>query len=89
MAGSAAGSAAKAGAARTSRAKRARAAMQRIAEIKPYRIEGPATVEIEYTARNVPGPDARYRPGVEVVDARTLRFQGKDFLEAWTRAEAR
>ena len=29
------------------------------------------------------------RPGVEVVDARTLRFHGKDFLEAWTRAEAR
>ena len=68
---------------------RARAAMKRLAEIKPYQIAGPATVEIEYTARNVPGPDSRYRPGVEVVDARTLRFRGKDFLEAWTRAEAR
>lgn len=67
----------------------ARAAMQRIGEIKPYRIEGPVTFQIEYTARNVPGPDAKYRPGVDVVDARTLRFHGKDFLEAWTRAEAK
>jgi D-amino peptidase len=67
----------------------ARVAMQRIGEIRPYRIEGPVTFQIEYTARNVPGPDAKYRPGVEVMDARTLRFHGKDFLEAWTRAEAR
>ena len=68
---------------------RARLAMKRIAASKPYKIEGPATVQLEYTARNVPGPDARYRPGVEVMDARTLRFHGKDFLEAWTRARAR
>jgi D-amino peptidase len=68
---------------------RARTAMKRIGEMKPYTIEGPVTVEIEYTARSVPGPDAKYRPGVEVVNARTLRFRGKDFIEAWTRAEAR
>src|SRR5215469_1477328 len=68
---------------------RARLAMSRTAEMKPYRIEGPVTVEIEYTARNVPGPDVRFRPGVEVVDARTLRFRGKDFVEAWTRARSR
>lgn len=67
----------------------ARRAMQRLGEIKPYKISGPATVQIEYTARNVPGPDAKYRPGVEVIDARTLRFRGKDFIEAWTRAEAK
>jgi D-aminopeptidase len=65
------------------------AAMKKIAEVKPYKVTGPATVQIEYTARNVPGPDAKYRPGVEVIDARTLRFHGKDFLEAWTRARAR
>ncbi len=68
---------------------RAKLAMNRIAEMKPYSIEGPVTVEIEYTARNVPGPDVRFRPGVEVVDARTLRFHGKDFVEAWTRARSK
>jgi len=68
---------------------RARMAMQRIAEVKPYKIEGQVTFEIEYTARYVPGPDAKYKPGVEAPDARTLRFHGKDFIEAWTRAEAR
>ncbi len=68
---------------------RATMAMKRISEIKPYKIDGPVTVQVEYTARSVPGPDAKYRPGVEVVDARTLRFHGKDFVEAWTRAEAK
>jgi D-amino peptidase len=68
---------------------RAKVAMSRIAVMKPYKIEGPVTVQIEYTARNVPGPDIRFRPGVEVVDARTLRFHGKDFVEAWTRARSK
>ena len=68
---------------------RAKAAMGKISGIKPYKIEGPATVQIEYTARSVPGLDVKFRPGVEVVDARTLRFHGKDFLEAWTLARAR
>jgi D-amino peptidase len=68
---------------------RATLAMKKIAEIKPYKIDGPVTVQIEYTAREVPGLDAKHRPGVEVVDARTLRFHGKDFVEAWTRAEAK
>jgi D-amino peptidase len=68
---------------------RAMAAMKKIANIKPYKIAGPVSVQIEYTARNVPGPDAGYRPGVEVINARTLRFHGKDFIEAWTRARAR
>jgi len=68
---------------------RATAAMKKIANIKPYKITGPATVQIEYTARHVPDADAPYRPGVEVMDARTLRFHGRDFIEAWTRARAR
>ncbi|HVW84011.1 MAG TPA: M55 family metallopeptidase [Bryobacteraceae bacterium] len=68
---------------------RARLAMKKISESKPYKIEGPVTVQIEYTARHVPGPDARNQPGVEFIDARTLRFHGKDFIEAWTRARSR
>jgi D-amino peptidase len=65
----------------------ARRGMQRIGEIKPYRIEGPVTIQIEYTTRNALGVDANLRPGVEVIDARTIRYSGKDFMEAWTRYE--
>jgi len=65
----------------------ARRGMQRIAEIRPYKIEGPVTIQIEYTTRNALGVDANLRPGAEVIDARTIRYSGKDFLEAWTRAE--
>jgi len=68
---------------------RAQRAMQKTGEIKPYKIEGPVTIQIEYTTRNALGLDAPLRPGAEVVDARTIRYTGKDFLEAWTRAERR
>lgn len=68
---------------------RAQRAMQRLAEIKPYKIEGPVTIQIEYTTRNALGVDADLRPGAEIIDARTIRYSGKDFLEAWTRAERR
>ena len=66
---------------------RARRGMRRIAEIKPYKIQGPVTIQVEYTTRNALGVDASLRPGAEVIDARTIRYTGKDFLEAWTRAE--
>jgi D-amino peptidase len=66
---------------------RAHSGVQKVAEIKPYRIEGPVTIQIEYTTRNALGPDAHLRPGAEIVDARTIRYSGKDFLEAWTRSQ--
>jgi D-amino peptidase len=66
---------------------RARSAIQKVAEIKPYKIEGPVTIQIEYTTRNALGPDAHLRPGAEIIDARTIRYSGKDFLEAWTRSQ--
>jgi len=66
---------------------RARRGMQKLGQIKPYKIEGPVTIQIEYTTRNALGPDASLRVGAEVIDARTIRYSGKDFLEAWTRAE--
>jgi D-amino peptidase len=62
-------------------------AMQRIPEIKPYVVEGPVDIQIEYTTRNALGVDAHLRPGVEVIDARTIRYHGKDFMEAWTRSQ--
>jgi len=66
---------------------RTRGAMQRIAEIKPYTIEGPVDIQIEHTTRNALGVDAHMRPGAEVIDARTIRYHGKDFMEAWTRSQ--
>jgi len=64
---------------------RATRAMARLGAIQPYRIDGPVTVEIEYTTRNSLPIDADKRPGAEVVGDRTIRYHGKDFLEAWTR----
>jgi D-amino peptidase len=66
---------------------RAQRAMQRIGEIKPYKIEGPVDIQIEYTTRNALGVDAHLRPGAEIIDARTIRYHGKDFMEAWTRSQ--
>jgi D-aminopeptidase len=43
------------------------------------------TIEIEHTTRNSLPAGANTRPGAEVVDDRTIRYHGKDFLEAWTR----
>ena len=65
---------------------RAAAAMGKIGKIRPYRVNGPVTIEMEYTSRHALTPDAALKPGAEVVDARTIRFHGKDFLEAWERA---
>jgi len=64
----------------------ASASMGKLTRIRPYRVEGPVTIEIEYTSRHALGPDAAAQPGTEVVDARTIRFHGKDFLEAWQRS---
>jgi D-amino peptidase len=64
----------------------ARRAAARLAQIKPYRITGPVTVEIEYTTRNSLRLDAAHALGGEVLDDRTIRYRGADFLDAWTRA---
>jgi D-amino peptidase len=66
---------------------RARTSMQKVAQIQPYKLEGPVTIQIEYTTRNALGVDAHLRPGAEIIDARTIRYSGKDFLEAWTRSQ--
>jgi len=61
-------------------------AMKKLAQIPPYRIEGPVTFEIEHTTRNSLPIDAGLAPATEVVDDRTIRYRGKDFLEAWIRS---
>lgn len=63
----------------------AKRAMAKIGVIQPYRIDGPVTVEIEYTTRNSLPIDAGKRPGAEVLGDRTIRYHGEDFIEAWTR----
>ncbi|MGB9604312.1 MAG: M55 family metallopeptidase [Bryobacteraceae bacterium] len=67
----------------------ARRAMAKIDKIRPYRIEGPVMIEVEYTTRNSLPIDAALRAGAEVVDDRTIRYRGRDFLEAWTRYSVR
>ncbi len=62
---------------------KAEAAMKRLSEIKPYRIDGPVTIEVELTTRNTPAPDRLLPPGAERIGPRTIRFTGKDFMEAW------
>ena len=62
----------------------ARRSMAKIGAIKPYTVPGPVTLQVEYTTRNSLPADAQLRVGAEVLDDRTIRFRGKDVLEAWT-----
>jgi len=62
----------------------ARRSVAKIGSIKPYKVNGPVTLQIEYTTRNSLPADAGLRPGAEVLDDRTIRFRGKDILEAWS-----
>ncbi len=64
----------------------ARRAAEKLGKVPPYRIDGPVVIEIEYTTRNSLRPDAGEALGGEVVDDRTIRFRGSNFLEAWTKA---
>ncbi|HVT95046.1 MAG TPA: M55 family metallopeptidase [Bryobacteraceae bacterium] len=65
---------------------KAQAAMGLIGHIQPYRIRGPVTIQIERTTRNSLSARAGNAAGATVVDDRTIRYSGKDFLEAWTRS---
>jgi D-amino peptidase len=63
--------------------KKAALALARAAQVRPYRVEGPVTIEVEYTTRSTLFPEEPLPAGVERVGPRTLRFSGKDFLAAW------
>jgi len=62
----------------------ARRSVAKIGTIQPYTAPGPVTLQIEYTTRNSLPVGAGSRAGAEVLDDRTIRFRGKDILEAWT-----
>jgi D-amino peptidase len=61
----------------------ARRAVKRLSDFKPYRINGPVEVKVEFTTRYV----ATFRPqkGVEQLDQRTWAFRGNDIHDAWLR----
>jgi D-amino peptidase len=61
----------------------ARRSVAKIGTIKPYTVTSPVTLQIEYTTRNSLPIDAEARSGAEVLDDRTIRYRGKDILEAW------
>jgi D-amino peptidase len=63
----------------------ARRSVAKIGAIKPYVLpSGPVTLQIEYTTRNSLPVGAELRTGAEVLDDRTIRFRGKDILDAWS-----
>ena len=62
-----------------------RRAMGKIDKLKPFRLEGPVAITIEYTTRNSLPIDAEKTPGARVLDDRTIRYEGVNFLEAWAR----
>jgi D-amino peptidase len=61
-------------------------AMKQIDRVQPHKIDGPVTIQVEYTTRNSLPIDAALDRGAEVIDDRTIRYQGKDFMEAWIRS---
>ena len=61
----------------------ARRSVAKIGKIKPYKIPGPVTLQIEYTTRNSLAFEAQYRTGAEVLGDRTIRFKGRDILNVW------
>jgi len=63
--------------------RKAALALAKIGQVRPYRVEGPVSIEVEYTTRNTPFPEDPLPAGVERIGPRTLRFEGKDFLAAW------
>jgi D-amino peptidase len=60
---------------------KARRAMERLPQIKPYKLAGPVEVKIEFTPRGTRLHQPR--EGVERLNDRTWVLRGKDFVEAW------
>jgi D-amino peptidase len=67
----------------------ARRSVAKIGSIRPYTVSAPVTLQVEYTTRNSLPVDSEIRTGAEVLDDRTIRFRGKDILEAWQHYRSR
>ncbi len=59
---------------------KAQAAMARIQDFKPYRLDGPIQLEVSFKNYR-PVEMLAYLPIVERIDAHTIRFVGKDMIE--------
>jgi D-amino peptidase len=62
---------------------KARRSLERLAEFKPYRLNGPVVVKVELTTKGNRG--FRTSEGVEQLNDRTWVFRGKDLKDAWLR----
>jgi D-aminopeptidase len=60
----------------------AKRAMPRAAGWRPFRIDGPALLQVRFTTASS-ADRVLHMPGVERVDGATERFSGRDFLEAF------
>lgn len=60
---------------------KAERAMKRVAEFKPYRVEGPVEVKVEFTTSGAPGPEPRRAS--RRIDERTLTYTGNSIIDAW------
>ena len=67
----------------------ARKSVAKIGTIKPYTVKSPVVLQVEYTTRNSLPVGAESQKGAEVLDDRTIRFTGRDILEAWQLYRAR
>jgi len=59
---------------------RVKAALGRLASFKPFRVEGPVTLDLSFK-NYMPVEVLAYLPNVERVDSHTVRFVGKDMTE--------
>lgn len=57
-----------------------RAALGRLADFRPYRLEGPLTLEISFK-NYMPAEVLSYLPSVERVDSHTIRYVGDDMTD--------
>src|SRR2546422_11657115 len=60
---------------------KSRRAIQRLPELKPYKIAGPVEVKVAFTTKSTHG--LRQAEGVEQRGERTWVFRGKDIVDAW------
>ena len=59
---------------------RAKAAIQRLKDFKPYVIPAPIRLDLTYKSYT-PAEMMAYLPGIERVDAHTIRFTGRNMTE--------
>jgi len=60
---------------------KAERAMKRLVEFKPYRVEGPVEVKVEFTTAGVPG--SALGRASQRLDERTVVYRGKNIIDAW------